>query len=339
MPGFASAEPSGVRPGRAGARPPGRAEGLKGRSRAEDDTIGGVADRTGRSGLAEVFTYQGVAAAYRHRPPYPPEVPDILERLVTDRPRHVLDIGAGDGALARPLAARVERVDAVDVSAAMLAAGRRRPGGRRATLRWIEAAAETCPLDGPYALVTAGASVHWMSWGPLMAHLLPAMSANAPLAIVEHGPRDLPWAAELAATIARHSRSPDFDPRYRVVDALCEQGHFEPRGSAETAAVTVHQPVAAYVEQFHSTASLAREHMSAAEAAEFGRAVERIVAPWSVDGMLALPVVATVTWGRPVAGAGTPGQPAPGWSATAANPLPARHRIARRTGPLGRGGE
>ncbi|HUC24416.1 MAG TPA: class I SAM-dependent methyltransferase [Streptosporangiaceae bacterium] len=47
----------------------------------------------------------------------------------------MLDIGAGDGALARPLAERVDRVDAVDVSAAMLAAGARQPGGDRPNLR------------------------------------------------------------------------------------------------------------------------------------------------------------------------------------------------------------
>ena len=51
-----------------------------------------------------------MAGAYRHRPPYPAEVFDILERIITDRPRRVLDIGAGEGALARPLAERVDHV-------------------------------------------------------------------------------------------------------------------------------------------------------------------------------------------------------------------------------------
>ena len=69
----------------------------------------------------------------------------------------MLDIGAGEGALARPLADRVDHVDAVDISAAMVRAGRLRPGGTRPNLRWIVGAAGTAPLDGPYALVTAGA--------------------------------------------------------------------------------------------------------------------------------------------------------------------------------------
>lgn len=54
--------------------------------------------------LAESFRHTGVAEAYRHRPPYPNELFDALERLLAPGPRHVLDLGCGDGALARPLA-------------------------------------------------------------------------------------------------------------------------------------------------------------------------------------------------------------------------------------------
>ncbi|MGH3156868.1 MAG: class I SAM-dependent methyltransferase [Streptosporangiaceae bacterium] len=116
------------------------------------------------TGLAQVFQHTGVAAAYRHRPPYPVKVFDLLEALVVDEPRHVLDIGAGEGALARPLSACFDQVDAVEISPEMVSAGRLRPGGTRANLKWIVGPAENAPLSGPYALVTAGASLHWMSW-------------------------------------------------------------------------------------------------------------------------------------------------------------------------------
>lgn len=162
---------------------------------------GMVSSRPSRSGLADTFTHRGVADAYQHRPPYPAEVFTILESLITDEPRRVLDLGAGEGALARPLAARVDQVDAVDVSAAMVAAGHRRPGGQSDNLRWIVGAAETCQLAGPYALVTAGVSLHWMSWLPVMARLVSAMSDHAMLVIVEHGPRDVPWGEQLAEVI------------------------------------------------------------------------------------------------------------------------------------------
>jgi len=255
-----------------------------------------------RGQLAAVFGHAGVADAYRHRPPYPPEVFDILERIIADRPRRVLDLGAGDGALARPLAARVDHVDALDISAAMVEAGRRRPGGQQRNLRWIVGAAETAELGGRYALVTAGASLHWMTWKPTLARLAEAMTGHAVLAIVEHGPRDPPWRAELAEVIARHSRNPNFDPSFSLPDALAAEGLLEITGRATTAPVPFRQPLASFVEQFHSTASLAREWMPAEESAAFGRAVADIVAPYAVGGLLEMDVVAQLAWGRPTAG-------------------------------------
>ncbi len=65
-----------------------------------------------RPNLAATFQHPGVAAAYEHRPTYPAEVFDVLLRLITDQPRTVLDLGAGEGALARPLAGLVDQVDA-----------------------------------------------------------------------------------------------------------------------------------------------------------------------------------------------------------------------------------
>jgi ubiquinone/menaquinone biosynthesis C-methylase UbiE len=253
-----------------------------------------------REKLAAVFGQPGVADAYQHRPPYPDEVFDLLERLITDRPRTVLDIGAGEGALARPLASRVDQVDAVDASAAMIEAGRGRPGGRRDNLRWIVGAAETAGLSGPYALVTAGASLHWMSWKPMLARLIAVMSPNAFLVLVEHGHRDLPWGAELTEVITRHSRSPGYDPGFSLADALAAGGLFEITGRAATAPVPFRQPLASYVEHFHSTASLAREWMPADESAAFDRAVADAAAPYASGGTLEMTVVAHVTWGRPV---------------------------------------
>jgi len=258
-----------------------------------------VSDQAERGRLAAVFTHPGVADAYRHRPPYPPEVFDILERLITDRPRHVLDLGAGEGALARPLAGRVDHVDALDISAAMVAAGRRRPGGRQPNLRWIIGAAETASLGGPYALVTAGASLHWMSWPQTLARLAPVMSGRSVLAIVDHGHHDLPWRPELDKIIARHSRNPGYDPSFSLVGALSARGLLTVTGRATTAPMPFRQPVASYIEQFHSTSSLAREGMPAEESSAFDRAVTGLVRPYAADGILEMDVVADLAWGTP----------------------------------------
>jgi SAM-dependent methyltransferase len=251
-----------------------------------------------RERLAAVFGHPGVAHAYQHRPPYPAELFDLLEQIITDRPRTVLDVGAGEGALARPLARRVDHVDALDMSAAMVEAGRGRPGGRQPNLRWIVGTAESAELGGPYTLVTAGASLHWMSWTRTLTRLTDKMTDNAFLAIIDHGHHDLPWSAELTEVIVRHSRSPDYDPCFSLIGALRADGLFEITDRATTVPMSFRQPLASYIEQFHSTSSLARELMSAEESAAFDRAVTDIVRPYAVDGILDLQAVASLTWGR-----------------------------------------
>jgi len=248
--------------------------------------------------LAQSFTYPGVVQAYQHRPPYPTEVFDLLVGLISDEPRNVLDLGAGEGALARPLAGRVNQVDAVDPSTAMVDVGRLRPGGTAPNLRWILGTAENAELDGPYALVTAGASLHWMLPGPTMSRLAQVMASRAFLVVVDHGHRDVPWQAPLDEVLRRHSRNPLYDSTYSAPEELAAAGLFEIAGQAKTAPVPFRQAVEHYVEFLHSTSSLARELMPEHEAADFDRAIEEVVRPYASDGELTMTVIAKLTWGR-----------------------------------------
>lgn len=248
--------------------------------------------------LAQSFTYPGVAQAYQYRPPYPDEVFDLLVGLISERPSRVLDLGAGEGALARPLAGRVDQVDAVDPSTAMIEAGRQRPGGAAANLRWILGSAEDAELGGPYSLVTAGASLHWMLPKPTMSRIAQVMTAGAYLVAVGHGHRDVPWEAKLDEVIRRHSRHQQYDSSYSPPEQLAAAGLFEIAGNAETAPVPFRQSIEHYVEYLHSTSSLARELMSGQEAADFDQAVGEILSPHASDGMLSMTIVAKLTWGR-----------------------------------------
>jgi trans-aconitate methyltransferase len=110
------------------------------------------------------FQDRSVVTAYPNRPPYPAEVFALLASLITDAPRAVLDVGCGDGAIARHLVERVDRLDALDFSEAMIAQGRWLPNGDHPKLYWIAGRAEDALLRSPYALITAGASLHWMDW-------------------------------------------------------------------------------------------------------------------------------------------------------------------------------
>jgi trans-aconitate methyltransferase len=253
---------------------------------------------TERNRLAAVFGHPGVAEAYQHRPPYPDEVFKILAGLITDEPRDVLDLGAGEGALARPLAALAGRVDAVDMSAAMIAAGRERPGGRQPGLRWITGVIPDAVPAGPYALVTAGASMHWMPWAQTLTRLAQVMTEHASLVIVGHEAVALPWDDGLTEIIVRHSRNSSYDPSFSQADALTATGQFEQTGQATTARVPFRQSVADYVEALRSTSSLAREGMPPDESAAFDAAVAGLVSPYAEDGMLTMDVEAWLNWGR-----------------------------------------
>jgi hypothetical protein len=126
------------------------------------------------------------------------------------------------------------------------------------------------------------------------------MTERAFLVIVEHGYDNEPWREELTEIIVRHSRNPGYEPGFSLPGELSARGFLEIAGQATTAPAPFRQTVADYVEHFHSTASLARRLMPAAESAAFDRAVERMVGGHAVAGALKLTVTAHLTWGRPV---------------------------------------
>jgi trans-aconitate methyltransferase len=253
---------------------------------------------TDQPDLAASFQHPGVAKAYAQRPPYPPEVFDVLTALISEQPSTVLDLGAGEGALARPLARLVDGVDAVDISAAMVAAGRLRPGGDQPNLHWIVGAAESAPLAGPYALVTAGASLHWMSLPELLPRVQNAMLNGAYFTVVEHDVCDEPWRVGLLEVIKRHSRQQAYNADFSVVNELAATGLWTETGRVRTAAVPFRQRVADYIEALHSTSSLARELMPAEEAAAFGASIAGLVKPYAEEGVLELTIVADLAWGH-----------------------------------------
>src|SRR5690242_8099115 len=90
----------------------------------------------------EQFRDQSIVDSYSTRPPYPPEVFSILEELMIDEPRIVLDLGCGTGDIARNLVSRSEHIDAVDPSSAMLAYAQTLPSGDDPRINWINATAE-----------------------------------------------------------------------------------------------------------------------------------------------------------------------------------------------------
>jgi SAM-dependent methyltransferase len=237
-------------------------------------------------------------AAYRHRPPYPEETFDILLELIEDEPRVVLDAGTGTGAIARGLVGRVDRIDAVDPSPGMLAAGRRLPGGDHPRLRWIEGTAEEAPLTPPYALITVAASLHWMDWAVVLPRFRDTLGRRGVFAIVDQPLPAAPWNEALQPVITHYSTNRLYRP-YDLIDELAQRGLFRESGRRKTAPLVFRQTVADYVESFHARNGLSRDRMEPAAAAAFDREATALVAPHAVDGMVTLGVVGQVVWGMP----------------------------------------
>lgn len=256
--------------------------------------------------VAAAFRHPEVAAAYRHRPQYPPETFTILADLIVDRPRAVLDLGCGTGYVARPLAPVTDRVDAVDISPAMIEEGKRLPGGDHPAINWIVGRAEEVTLDPPYALVTAGDSLHWMDWTVLLPRLADALTPHGRLAILDVngevvGENDAFRQArrKLAERFATYR-----PPAVRLMEELERRGLFREEERRETEPVPLRQTVEEYVEAFHAHTPHSRPRMDPVDAAAFDADMAGLVRR-HLDDTVDLSVRGSVLWGRPL----RPGEP------------------------------
>ena len=264
--------------------------------------------------LGQVFADSDVARSYRRRAPYPDETFAILEELLVE-PRIVLDAGAGSGALARGMLRFAQRVDALDPSVAMIAEGRRLPGGRDPRLRWIVGPAEEAPLDPPYGLITAGMSLHWMDQARVMPRFAAALAPGARLAILEtdDGEHPLPEMLQIFERYSELTHHTDLPEMLSAIsrpkrvgcrhgsDAALEAsgGWFVQEGEERTAAISLRRSVDEYLEFLHSTSTLARVRLGD-RADRFDADVRDLFAR---NGMSSIErqVVGVVVWGRPVA--------------------------------------
>ena len=252
---------------------------------------------------ASIFGDASVVDAYAHRPPYPPETFDILMQLIDAdaNPRTILDAGCGPGPMARALAPRVNRVDAVDIATRMIEAGRRLPGGDHPRIRWLQGAIEELPLQGPYALIVAAASLQWMTWRVALPRFHQLLTPNGVLAVVDDLTEPPPWREHLDF-VSAYSLNADFQPytMLSVTQELANRGLFQPMGLRTTAPVTFRQSIEAYVESFHARNGLSRDRMTRQQARAFDDDLRTLVMRYCPDGMVTLQVRSQVIWGRPL---------------------------------------
>jgi len=253
---------------------------------------------SGARELGRAFLDAEVVRNYRHRQPYPPEIFDILQGLLVE-PRSVLDVGSGTGALTIGLARFAKRVDAVDPSAAMQSEARRAPGGDSQRIRWILGPAETAPLDPPYGLITAGASIHWMDPDVVMPRFRDALAPGGVLAIVnsESDYAKQEWRDEFIALIQKFSPSTDHLEFVDLLKSLEASGRFARVGARSAAPVPYEQSIDDYLGMLASTSSLSRATLGD-RTDVLERDARAIFARHGLTSIRAQ-LVAEVVWGRP----------------------------------------
>jgi SAM-dependent methyltransferase len=247
---------------------------------------------------AAAFDDPKVARRYRFRAPYTDDAIALLRQLVDEGSRDVLDLGAGTGNLARSLAASVQRVDAVEISEVMVEEGRASPGGSSPNIRWIVGPAETAPLNGPYGLAMAGASLHWMDWDVVLPRVAASLTPEAVLAIVDLGDPLQRRPGPVLDAIVRYSV---YGSTWRGVDligGLVDRKLFDKFGSASFTQEFC-QTVDELIDGLHATSSLASWRIGPERSAGFDDEIRR-TAPRDADGLVTRVTVTTVTWGRPI---------------------------------------
>lgn len=251
-----------------------------------------------------IFQDGSVVAAYPNRPPYPTEtfaqLAGLIDRSVT--PVRILDAGCGTGQMTAGLLHYADQIDAVDVSAAMIGAGKQMTYGTDPRINWIVGGIETVTLDPPYALIVAAASLHWMPWDQTLARFAQMLSSSGYLALVEQRSPPDPWADKLKPFFAHYSVNRDFQPYNidTVAEALAAHGLFRPAGVLETEPVRFSQRIDAWIESIHARNGFSRDRMDPAQAAEFDQQLRTVITQHCPSGEVAQSVRARIIFGKPL---------------------------------------
>ena len=250
---------------------------------------------------ASRFKHRSLAEAYELRPPYPDEAYEIMRELLGASPGRVLDVGCGPGKIARNLVEYVDGVDAVDFSEEMIVVGKSLANGNHPRLRWIHGRVEEVEWNPPYAMVTAGASIHWMEWGEVFPRFRKAMPYGGYVVIVEGDrPVEPPWRGAELVLIREFSTNPHYE-EIDLIQELEERGHLLPLGDKLTEPVHFSQSIRDYVGSFHSRESMSVEHMGVENAAVFDAELTSILRDYADEaGMLSFDLQTRVSWGRPL---------------------------------------
>ena len=147
-------------------------------------------------------SFGSVAAEYAaQRPGYPT---DAAAFVLGERPRRVLDLGAGTGLLTEVLVASGHQVVAVDPSAEMLA----QLSARLPDVATVVGTAERIPLpDDAVDAVVAGQAAHWFDVEPTARELRRVLRPGGVVGLLWNSrDRRVPWVGALDELLSAETR-------------------------------------------------------------------------------------------------------------------------------------
>jgi trans-aconitate methyltransferase len=180
----------------------------------------------------------------------------------------------------------------------MIAKGKMLPGGDSPRLNWIYGRLEEVELQPPYALITAGESLHWMEWEEVMPLFRRILTPDGYLAVVGRSALPVPWRDELLAIIQRFSTNREYRP-YNLIEELERRHLFQKQGEAFAIPVEFTQSLEDYIESFHSRNGLSRDRMTIEAAKAFDTEARNSVEPFLKDGQVVQSILGHVEWGKP----------------------------------------
>lgn len=245
------------------------------------------------------FKSAAVAKRYKDRPPYHPEIIEFLCSLLPEEPKTVLDAGCGPGKIARALADKASRIDAIDFSEEMILAGKQSENGDHPVINWHHSTIEDASLDPPYGLIVAGASLHWMNRSIVLPMFHKALALGGYFVVVDgDGPCNVPWTKTRKELIKEFSTNQNYVP-VNLSGMLKNSAEFTIMGQRSFGPYEFSQSLEEFLNSEHSRASLSEEGLGEVGVREFNEKMSEALQPFIKDGVLRYEVETQVIWSKP----------------------------------------